>query len=125
MSGINDQVAKSIVEWRNANGAFKNRKQLLKVPRFGDKKFEQAAGFLRIRNGENALDNTAVHPESYYLVEKMAKSLEVKVDEITKIPEQLKTLNLTQFVDDKVGLPTLKDIIAELRNQAEIKESRI
>ena len=115
VSGINDQVAKSIVEWRNANGAFKNRKQLLKVPRFGDKKFEQAAGFLRIRNGENALDNTAVHPESYYLVEKIAKSLEVKVDEITKIPEQLKALNLTQFVDDKIGLPTLKDIIAELQ----------
>ncbi len=115
VSGINDQVAKSIVEWRNANGAFKNRKQLLKVPRFGDKKFEQAAGFLRIRDGENSLDNTAVHPESYYLVEKMAQSLEVKVNEMTKIPEQLKALNLTQFVDDKVGLPTLKDIIAELQ----------
>jgi uncharacterized protein len=114
VSGINEQVAKAIVEWRNENGAFKNRKELMKVPRFGDKKFEQAAGFLRIRGGENPLDNSAVHPESYKIAEKIANSLEMKFDEIAKNPEKLKSLDLNQFVDDKVGLPTLKDIVAEL-----------
>lgn len=115
VSGINDSVAKAIVDYRNENGAFQNRKQLLKVPRFGDKKFEQAAGFLRITNGDNALDNTAVHPESYYIVEKIAESLGINPAEITKYPDKLKSLKLSKFVDDKVGLPTLNDIIAELQ----------
>ncbi len=115
ISGINEPVAKSIVEFRNQYGAFKSRKELLKVPKFGEKKFEQAAGFLRIRDGVNSLDNTAVHPESYKIVEKMAKALEIKTDEITKVPEKLSSLDLKQFIDEKVGLPTLTDIVAELK----------
>jgi uncharacterized protein len=115
VSGISSSVAKSIVEWRNSNGAFKTRKQLLKVPKFGAKAFELSAGFLRIRGGDTVLDNTAVHPESYHIVEQISADAGVNPSEITKMPELLDKLDLKAYVTDKVGLPTLRDIVAELK----------
>ena len=114
VAGLSPAVAGNIVAWRNENGAFRSRKQLLKVPRFGPKAFEQAAGFLRIRDGENPLDNTAVHPESYEIVEAMAKDLGVQTSEITRVPEKLRQINLARYRSDTVGEPTLRDILAEL-----------
>jgi uncharacterized protein len=114
VSGLSPTVAKNIVNYRNENGAFKNRRQLLKVPKLGPKAFEQAAGFLRIRGGENSLDNTAVHPESYKVVEQIAKDLKVPVDKITQIPEKIKSIQLQNYVTQTIGLPTLRDIISEL-----------
>lgn len=114
VSGITPTLAKNIVNYRNQNGIFTNRQQLLKVPKLGAKAFEQCAGFLRIRNGDNPLDNTAVHPESYPVVEKIASHLKVSLDKMGQVNSQLKTLNLTPFVTDKIGIPTLKDVIQEL-----------
>ena len=114
VSGMTATVAKNIVTYRNENGAFKNRRQLLKVPKLGPKAFEQAAGFLRIRGGENPLDNTAVHPESYPVVQAIAKDLELPLTEITQISEKIKTVNIKKYVTEKVGEPTLRDIISEL-----------
>ncbi len=114
VSGISASVAKSIVEYRNENGTFKSRKDLLGVPRFGKKAFEQAAGFLRIREGNDILDNTAVHPESYHIVQQFAKDLNVDLKEITKVSEKLKTLDLKKYITDTIGEPTLRDIIDEL-----------
>jgi uncharacterized protein len=107
-------VAKNIVNYRNENGAFKNRRQLLKVSKLGPKAFEQAAGFLRIRGGENPLDNTAVHPESYSVVEAIANDLSVPLTQITQVPERLKSMDLKKYVTDTIGIPTLRDIINEL-----------
>lgn len=114
VSGINSTIANNIITYRNQNGAFKNRQQLLKVSKLGEKAFELSAGFLRIRGGDNPLDNTAVHPESYTVVEKIANSLNVNLQEINKVSTRLKTLNLKSFVTDSIGLPTLQDVIAEL-----------
>jgi uncharacterized protein len=114
VSGMTATVAKNIVNYRNENGAFKNRRQLLKVPKLGPKAFEQAAGFLRIRGGENPLDNTAVHPESYPVVQAIAKDLSLPLTEITQISEKVKTVDIKKYVTDKVGEPTLRDIISEL-----------
>ncbi len=114
VSGISDTVANNIVAYRNDQGAFNNRKELLKVAKLGKKTYEQAAGFLRIRNGDNPLDNTAVHPESYQVIRQIAKSLNVSLDRITKENDRLKNLDLKQFVTSQVGLPTLTDAIAEL-----------
>ncbi len=113
VSGINATVANNILQYRNENGAFSDRKALLKVPKLGPKAFEQAAGFLRIRDGKNPLDNTAVHPERYKLVEAIAKDLNVKLNETTKIAEQLKA-NIKNYITETIGEPTLRDIIAEL-----------
>ena len=113
VSGINATVANNILQYRNENGAFSDRKALLKVPKLGPKAFEQAAGFLRIRDGKNPLDNTAVHPERYKLVEAIAKDLKVKLNETTKIAEQLKA-NIKNYITETIGEPTLRDIIAEL-----------
>jgi uncharacterized protein len=107
-------IAKNVVTYRNENGAFKNRRKLLKVPKLGPKAFEQAAGFLRIRNGENPLDNTAVHPESYSVVEAIASDLNVPLTQISQAGDKLKSINLKKYVTDTVGLPTLRDIISEL-----------
>ncbi len=115
VSGINATLAKNIVEFRNNKGAFKSRKEIMEVPKFGAKTFELAAGFLRIRNGLNELDNTAVHPESYKIVQKIAKDIDTPLSQVTKVPEKLLNLNLSNYVTDEVGLPTLKDIIAELQ----------
>ncbi|MFB2898754.1 Tex family protein [Aerosakkonemataceae cyanobacterium BLCC-F50] len=114
VSGMTPTVAKNVVSYRNENGAFKNRRQLLKVPKLGPKAFEQAAGFLRIRGGDNPLDNTAVHPESYGVVEAIAKDLKVPLNNITQIAEKLKTTDLKKYATDTVGLPTLRDIFSEL-----------
>jgi protein Tex len=114
VSGITPTIANNIVNYRNEKGAFKNRQQLLKIAKLGPKSFELAAGFLRIREGENPLDNTAVHPESYKVIETIAKSLNVSLKEITKVGDRLKNINLKPFVTDKIGLPTLQDVIKEL-----------
>ncbi|MER3494201.1 MAG: RNA-binding transcriptional accessory protein [Mastigocladus sp. ERB_26_2] len=114
VSGITPTVANNIVTYRNQNGAFKNRRELLKVPKLGPKAFEQAAGFLRIRNGNNPLDNTAVHPESYAVVEAIATDLNVPLQQVTQIAEKLKKANLKKYVTDTVGEPTLRDILKEL-----------
>ena len=114
VSGITSTVANNIVKYRNENGAFKNRRQLLKVPKLGPKAFEQAAGFLRIRGGENPLDNTAVHPESYSLVQAIASDLGVPLQQVTEIAEKLKKTNLKKYVTDAIGEPTLRDIFSEL-----------
>ncbi|MEH1817426.1 MAG: Tex family protein [Nostoc sp.] len=114
VSGITATVANNIVAHRNQNGAFKNRRQLLKVPKLGPKAYEQAAGFLRIRGGDNPLDNTAVHPESYSVVEAIASDLNVPLNQVTQIAEKLKKTNLKKYVTDSVGEPTLRDILSEL-----------
>ncbi len=114
VSGLTPKIAENIVSWRNENGAFQNRQQLLKVSKLGAKTFEQAAGFLRIRNGNNPLDNTAVHPESYYIVENIAKDLSIELSDISKNSEKFKNIDLRKYISDTIGEPTLKDIIAEL-----------
>ncbi len=114
VSGITPTIANNIVAYRNQQGAFKNRRELLKVPKLGPKAFEQAAGFLRIRGGNNPLDNTAVHPESYPVVEAIAADLNVPLTQITQIAENLKKINLRKYVTDTVGEPTLRDILDEL-----------
>ncbi|MGZ3932612.1 MAG: Tex family protein, partial [Bacteroidia bacterium] len=114
VSGIGETLAKNIVEFRNENGAFKTRKELLKVPRMGEKVFEQCSGFLRIRDGKNPLDQSAVHPESYHIVEQMAADLGCSVEDLIKDKAQRKKISLTKYVSDTIGLPTLKDILSEL-----------
>ncbi len=114
VSGISSTIANNIVNYRNEKGAFNNRKELLKIAKLGKKTYEQAAGFLRIRNGDNPLDNTAVHPESYQVIKQIAKSLSVSLEQITQVSDRLKSLDLTQFITEDVGLPTLQDAIAEL-----------
>lgn len=114
VSGLGPTLANNVVQFRKENGAFKNRKQLKKVARMGAKAFEQCAGFLRIKDAKNPLDNTAVHPESYPIVEKMAKDLSCSVKELISNKALHKELNLTTYTTDKIGLPTLKDIVKEL-----------
>jgi protein Tex len=114
VSGITTAIANNIVAYRNENGAFSDRRTLLKVPKLGPKAYEQAAGFLRIRGGKNPLDNTAVHPESYSVVEGMAKDLSVPLTDMTQVAARLKQADLKKYVTEKVGEPTLRDILAEL-----------
>ncbi|NBB20368.1 S1 RNA-binding domain-containing protein [Runella sp. CRIBMP] len=114
VSGLGASLAKNIVEYRAQNGDFKSRQQLMKVPRLGGKAFEQCAGFLRIENAANPLDNSAVHPESYPVVEKMAKDLGTNVAELMKKPELRRQINPQKYVGETVGLLTLQDILKEL-----------
>ena len=114
VAGIGPKIAENIVEFRNSNGSFTNRKQLVSVPKLGKKAFEQAAGFLRIRSGDHLLDNSAVHPECYALVGKMAKTLNSDLAELVGNATLSQKLNAEEFVDGKFGIPTIKDIIAEL-----------
>lgn len=114
VSGLGPQLAKSIVEYRNEHGAFGDRKSLHKVPRLGDKAFEQCAGFLRVRDSKNPLDASAVHPERYELVEQFAKDLNCTLKDLMNSAELRKQLNLKKYVTDTVGLPTLTDILTEL-----------
>jgi len=114
VSGLSGSVAKSVVRWREANGAFKNRKQLLKVSGLGAKTFEQSAGFLRIRGGDNPLDMTGVHPETYPVVENIIASVGRPVAELMGRAELLKTLKPEQFANVQFGLPTVRDILGEL-----------
>jgi len=114
VSGLGPQLAQNIVEYRNQNGAFKRRDQLKKVPRLGDKAFEQAAGFLRIHHAENPLDTSAVHPERYALVEQIAKDLKCSIKELMSDDRLRKSIPLMKYTSETVGLPTLNDIMAEL-----------
>jgi len=114
VSGIGPSVAEAIVGFRNENGPFKSRQELLKVPRLGSKTFEQAAGFLRIRETENPLDASAVHPESYPIVDAMARDLGCSVRDLVKNELLRKKISLAKYVSEKVGLPTLNDIVSEL-----------
>ncbi len=114
ISGLGPALAGNIVAYRTANGSFKSRKEVLKVPRLGAKAYEQAAGFLRVVGGENPLDNSAVHPESYHIVERMAADASVSVDRLLADKELRKTLNPERYVTEKVGLPTVTDILEAL-----------
>ena len=114
VSGLGPTLAQDIVDYRTENGAFHSRKELLKVPRMGAKAFEQCAGFLRIPQADNPLDNSAVHPESYAIVEKMAKDLKCSVADLIKNKELRSQIDIKNYVTDTVGLPTLTDILQEL-----------
>lgn len=114
VSGLGPQLAKGIVEYRNEYGPFRSRMDLLKVPRLGPKAFEQSAGFLRIRDGENPLDCSAVHPESYHIVDTMAKDIGCFLPDLIKNEELRKKINLEHYVTGTVGMPTLNDIMSEL-----------
>ncbi len=114
VSGLGPSLAQNIVKYRNENGPFKSREEIRKVPRLGDKAYEQAAGFLRIRNGANPLDASAVHPERYDLVKIMANDLGCELHDLLKEKELAEKIPLKKYVSEEVGLPTLKDIIEEL-----------
>ena len=114
VSGLGPQLAGNVVSWRDENGAYDNRRQLLKVPRLGPKAYEQAAGFLRIQDGKQPLDASAVHPESYPVVKKIAADLDRKVADLIGDEQVLHGLDLNRYVTDTVGLPTLEDIVVEL-----------
>ncbi|MDT8401136.1 MAG: Tex family protein [Bacteroidales bacterium] len=127
VSGLGPQLAGNIVEFRNENGPFISRLQMKKVKRMGDKAFEQCAGFLRISNAENPLDKSAVHPESYHIVEKMASDLGLGVEDLITDEEKISSIDIKKYVTDDTGLPTLEDILEELRKpgrdpRSEIKE---
>ena len=115
VSGIGPALAENIVEYRSEHGAYRSRKELLKVKRLGDKAFEQCAGFLRISGAENPLDNSAVHPEAYHIVDRMAGDLGVSASELVGNAELCARIEASRYVDDRFGLPTVNDIILELR----------
>lgn len=114
VSGVGPQIASNIVKYRNENGGFKNRKQLLKVPRLGEKAYEQCAGFLRIHDAEQPLDASAVHPESYHIVEKMAKRLNVEVKDLIGNKDLIAKINPKEYIEEDFVIETVNDIIAEL-----------
>jgi uncharacterized protein len=114
VSGLGPQLAKGIVEYRNQHGPFHSREALKQVPRLGPKAFEQAAGFLRIREGHNPLDGSAVHPESYPIVDTMARDLGCEIKDLMRDELLRKKIDLKKYLTDKVGLPTLEDIVTEL-----------
>ena len=114
ISGLGPTLAQNIVDYRAENGAFTSRKELMKVPRMGAKAFEQCAGFLRIPDAKNPLDNSAVHPESYAVVEHIAKDMKCSVEDLIKNKELRSQIDIQKYVTDKVGLPTLTDIMEEL-----------
>jgi len=114
VSGLGPQLAKGIVDYRNEHGPFRSRKELSKVSRLGPKAFEQAAGFLRIRDGENPLDGSAVHPESYHIVDTMARDRGCSLTDLMEDEGLRKKIDLSLYVTDRVGMPTLIDIMEEL-----------
>ena len=114
ISGLNETLARNIVAFRDEHGAFKNRKQLMKVPRVGDRTFQQAAGFLRVMNGDNPLDASAVHPEAYPVVERIVARTGVGIRDLIGASAVLRTLKAEEFADAQFGVPTVKDILAEL-----------
>lgn len=115
VSGIGNRTAEAIIKYRHDNGPFRSRKELMKVKGFGSKVFEQSAGFLRIPGAENPLDNSAVHPESYFIVDKIAGDTGMQVTELIGSEEAVKQIDIKKYVTDKTGLPTLEDIMNELR----------
>lgn len=125
VSGLGPQLAQNIIDYRKEKGSFTSRKELKKVKRMGAKAFEQSAGFLRIRKGTNPLDNSAVHPESYFVVEKMAKDMNTSVAELIKDGEKRKKIQLTNYVNDNVGILTLKDIAKELEKPGRDPRTKI
>lgn len=114
VAGLNITLAKNVVAFRDEHGAFKNRKQLNKIPRLGPKAYEQAAGFLRIMNGENPLDASSVHPEAYPIIERILEKTKKSLREVIGNREYLKSIKAEEFTDEKFGLPTVKDILQEL-----------
>jgi len=114
VSGIGPHLARKIVEYREKHGPFKAREELLEISGFGPKAFEQAAGFLRIRDAANPLDRSAVHPESYHIVQKMARDLKAAVEDLMQDETLRLRIDLNKYVTEKAGLPTLQDIIQEL-----------
>jgi uncharacterized protein len=114
VSGLNTALAKNIVEYRNSNGPFRNRKTIRRVPRLGDKTFEQAAGFLRINDGDNPLDRSAVHPEAYPVVERILVRIGKGIVQVMGQPAVLKGLSPDEFIDERFGVPTVRDILIEL-----------
>lgn len=125
ISGLGPTLAQNIVNYRSEHGAFPNRKALLNVPKMGPKTYEQAAGFLRVTHSDNPLDNSAVHPESYAIVEHMAKDLRCTVADLMQQPELRKQINLQRYVTDAVGLPTLTDILHELEKPSRDPRTQI
>ncbi|HET6244897.1 MAG: RNA-binding transcriptional accessory protein [Bacteroidetes bacterium] len=114
VSGLGEKLAQNIIDYRNENGAFTSRQDLKKVPRLGDKAFEQSAGFMRIRGAVNPLDNTSVHPESYFIAEKMARDLKCTVVDLIQKTELREKIDPSKYISEKTGMPTLLDILAEL-----------
>ena len=114
VSGIGEKLAENIVTYRTENGPFESREELKKVPRLGGKAFQQASAFLRIKDAKNPLDNSAVHPESYSIVKKMAKDLKVDVQDLILNKELIAKIDITKYITDEVGIPTLEDILKEL-----------
>jgi uncharacterized protein len=125
VSGLGPQLAGNIVDYRSENGPFKSRQELLKVKRMGEKAFEQSAGFLRIRNAENPLDSSSVHPESYYVVESMSKDIGCDVKELISNESKRKEIKPDRYITSLIGLPTLKDIIQELAKPGRDPRSKI
>jgi uncharacterized protein len=115
VAGVNAAIAKSLISYRNEHGPYRSRDDLRQVPKFGPKTFEQAAGFLRVRDGVNALDNSAVHPESYQIAEKILSDLSVTIAELSRQPERLDEVKPVAYITDHAGEPTVRDIIAELK----------
>ncbi|VXC10434.1 conserved hypothetical protein [Flavobacterium sp. 9AF] len=114
VSGIGEKMAENIVTYRSENGPFEDRKDLKKVPRLGDKAYQQAAAFIRIKEGKNPLDNSAVHPEAYKIVEKMAKDLKISVNELIANKEKISQIKLENYITNEIGILGLKDIVKEL-----------
>ncbi|MBU4846892.1 helix-hairpin-helix domain-containing protein, partial [Salmonella enterica subsp. enterica serovar Typhimurium] len=114
VAGLSQSIAQNIIAWRDENGRFVDRKQLLKVARLGPKAFEQCAGFLRIRDGKNPLDASTVHPEAYPIVENILQSIHQKIDQVMGNSALLSQINAREFVTEQFGLPTINDILKEL-----------
>ena len=114
VSGVGEKMAENIVAYRSENGPFEDRKQLKKVPRLGEKVFQQAAAFIRIKDGKNPLDNSAVHPEAYGIVEKMAKDLGIKTHDLIANKEKIALIKAEKYITNDIGILTLKDILKEL-----------
>jgi uncharacterized protein len=114
VSGIGEKMAENIIAYRSENGPFEDRKQIKKVPRLGEKAYQQAAAFIRIKDGKNPLDNSAVHPEAYKIVEKMAKELKISVAELVGNKEKISQIKLENYITEEIGILGLKDIVKEL-----------
>ncbi|NHN25588.1 RNA-binding transcriptional accessory protein [Flavobacterium jejuense] len=114
VSGIGEKMAENIIAYRSENGPFEDRKQIKKVPRLGEKAYQQAAAFIRIKDGKNPLDNSAVHPEAYKIVEKMAKDLKISVNELIANKEKISQIKLENYITEEIGMLGLKDIVKEL-----------